>query len=49
MIINRSVLFLLAAISCFIVALCVALGWISSNETAWQDGGLALLAGSFLP
>ena len=49
MIVSRSILFVLIAAVCFVVALLVALGALHGNGEAWQDGGLVSLALSFLP
>lgn len=42
-------LFLIAAVVCFVVALLIAAAAISGNGQAWLDGGLLALALSFLP
>lgn len=46
-----SLLFLIAAIVCFVVAGCLDAGWLihGSHFGAWLAFGLALLAASFLP
>jgi hypothetical protein len=50
MTLNRSLVFLVAAVVCFVVALLLALSVFSGgNETAWAYGGLLALALSFLP
>lgn len=49
MTLTRSVLLLLVAVACFVVALLVAVGAFHSNEPAWIAGGLAAFAGRFLP
>ena len=50
MTLNRSLIFLIAAIVCFVVALLLALAvFTGGNEHAWEVGGLLALALSFLP
>lgn len=50
MTLNRSLLFLIAAIVCFVVALLLVLSVFSGgDEQAWEVGGLLALALSFLP
>ena len=50
MTINRSLVFIVAAIVCFTVALLMAVSVVSGgNAQAWVDGGLLSLALSFLP
>lgn len=45
-----NLVFLIAAVVCFLVALLLALAVFSGgNEQAWLDGGLLALALSFLP
>lgn len=50
MTLNRSTVFLVAAIVCFVVALLLVLSVFSgSTEHAWEVGGFLALALSFLP
>ena len=50
MTLNRRLLFLLAAIVCFVVALLLTLSvFTGGNEHAWEVGGFLALALSFLP
>jgi hypothetical protein len=50
MTLNRSLIFLIAAVVCFVVALLLALAVFSGgNQSAWVDGGLLAFALSFLP
>jgi len=50
MTLNRSLLFLVAAVVCFVVALLLTLGAFSGGNTqAWEIGGFLSLALSFLP
>ena len=47
---NRSLIFLVAAVVCFVVALLLALSVFNGgNQTAWEYGGLLALTLSFLP
>jgi len=47
---NRSLIFLIAAIVCFVVALLLTLAvFAGGNEHAWEVGGFLALALSFLP
>jgi hypothetical protein len=48
--VNRSVVFVIAAVVCFVVALLLSLGVISgSNQEAWMIGGLLSFALAHLP
>lgn len=50
MTVNRSLVFIVAAVVCFVVALLLALSVFSGgNEQAWEIGGFLALALSFLP
>ncbi len=50
MTLNRHILFIVAAVVCFLIALLLGLNVFSGgNEQAWVDGGLLSLAASFLP
>lgn len=49
MTVTRSLLFLLAAVVCFAVALLVAVSAITSNYDAWLAGGLLSYVLSCLP
>ncbi len=50
MTVTRPLLFLVAAIVCFVVALLLALSVFSGgNEQAWVDGGLLAFALAHLP
>lgn len=44
-----SLLFLIAAVFCFLIALLIALAVFSGNAQAWLYGGLLAFALSFLP
>jgi hypothetical protein len=47
---HHSLVFIVAAVVCFVVALLLALSVFSGgNETAWTVGGLLALTLSFLP
>lgn len=41
MTVNRSLLFVLIALACFLVALLCSLGVVASNAEAWAFGGAA--------
>lgn len=47
MTVNLSRFFIVAAVVCFAIATLVATGVVTSNETAWEAGGLLALAASF--
>ena len=49
MVVSRSLLFILAAVICFAVALLVAVGAVQSNFDAWTAGGLLSFALAHLP
>ncbi len=50
MTINRSLLFIIAAVVCFVIALLLSLSVFSGGNTqAWELGGLLALALSFIP
>jgi hypothetical protein len=49
MVVSRSLLFILAAVICFAVALLVSLGAVQSSFDSWVAGGLLSFALAHLP
>ena len=49
MTVTRSLILIVAAAFCFLVALGCDLSIVHSNESAWRDGGLLAFAASFIP
>jgi hypothetical protein len=48
--VTRHLIFLLAAIVCFLIGLILAIGWVDNgNDPAFLFGGLALFAAAHLP